>query len=59
MRNGVEEEKEWRRWISLFLDQILGCVFMTEPSSSSDLLPCPFDNFDCGTFDEALLLFLK
>jgi hypothetical protein len=46
MRNGVEEEKEWRRWRSLFIDQKLGCTFMVVPSSSSDLLPCPSDNYD-------------
>jgi hypothetical protein len=59
MRNGVEEKKEWRRWRSLFFDQNLGCIFMVVPSSSSDLLPCPFDNSDYGTLDEALLLFKK
>ena len=29
------------------------------PSSSSDLLPYPFDNYDSRPFDESLLLFLK
>jgi hypothetical protein len=38
MRNGIEEEKEWRRWIYLFIDQKFGCMFMVVPSSSSDLL---------------------
>jgi hypothetical protein len=55
MRNGVEEEKEWRRSISLFFDKNFSCIFMVVPSSSSYLLPCPFDNYDYGTLDETLL----
>ena len=52
MRNGVEEEKEWRISISLFFDQYLGCIFMAIPSSSYDIL-------NYVTLDEALILFLK
>jgi hypothetical protein len=46
MRNGVEEEKEWRRWRFISFDHKLGCIFMIVPSSFSDFLPFPFDNSD-------------
>jgi len=45
MRNGLEVEKEWRRWRSFFFEQKIECVFMDVPSSSYDILPCPSDNF--------------
>jgi hypothetical protein len=45
-RNGVEEEKEWRIWIFISFDQKLGCTFMAMLSSSYDILPFPFDNYD-------------
>jgi hypothetical protein len=41
MRNGAEEEKEWRRWRYFFIDQKLVCIFMVAPYSFSDLFPLP------------------
>jgi hypothetical protein len=41
MRNGVEEEKEWRRWRFLFVDQKI-CYILMVVLCSSDLLPLPF-----------------